>query len=122
MLLLNSTQRRYIVTIIIILLSVSVMRDLLYESSKDVIRALVPYRQKWITSIMQAYSVVFDGDYCVWFCGFMLVFGFATAAPLFGLVADLGCFLAEACPDCPFLSADYESPTLASSSETSSPA
>jgi hypothetical protein len=30
--------------------------------------------------------------------------------------------LAEACPDCPFLSADYESPTLASSSETSSPA
>jgi len=27
---------------------------------------------------MQFYSVLFDGDYCVWFCGILLVFGYAT--------------------------------------------
>ena len=74
----NAAQRQYIVTIVIILLSVPLMRNLLYESSKDIIRALVPYRQDWFTNIMQIYSVLFDGEYCVWFCGFLLVFGFAT--------------------------------------------
>ena len=62
---------------IVILLSAPLMRELLYEWSKDFIRALVPYRQAWLTTIMQFYSVLFDGEYIVVFCGVMLSFGFA---------------------------------------------
>ena len=74
---LTTNRKRYIVTIIVILLSAPFLRELLYERSKDLIRALVPYRQPWITSIMQFYSVLFDGEYIVVFCGVMLSLGFA---------------------------------------------
>lgn len=67
---------KYIVTLAVILMMVPVLRSLLYERSVDFIRFLVPYRQPWLTSIMQFYSFTFDGDYCVWFCGFLLVFGY----------------------------------------------
>ena len=52
----------YSLLVLILLLCVPYMRHLFYESSKDLIKSLEPYKRPWLTHLMQFFSVAGDGD------------------------------------------------------------
>lgn len=66
----------YALLYVVILCSVPLMQTLFYEPSKHWIRMIKPYKNPWLTSVMQAYSVFGDGECFQYLCALIMGLGF----------------------------------------------
>ena len=68
----------YTLVFLTLILLAPALKQLLYEPSKDWMRAIAPYKHPWVTSLMQLFATLGDGEFFFFIGAMFYVFGNPT--------------------------------------------